>query len=153
MEDKELIALKAKTISQLQCVDVYAFGLDKADKRLNSYIIGCISNPDAHNLYELLSIHRFFYLFKRYDFRNGEVRKFVVCYESLKFSGTKGKTRYKLTPIQVFQFYLPILFLNNFLLNSHHLQGRSMKQRYSKVLHLLQEIYQVQEHMILSILN
>lgn len=104
MEDKELIALKAKTVSQLQCVDVYAFGLDKADKRLNSYIIGCISNPDAHNLYELLSIRRFFYLFKRYDFRNGEVRKFVVFYESLKFSGTKGKTRYKLTPIQVFQF-------------------------------------------------
>ncbi len=104
MSDDELIKLKADTVALLQGVDVYSYQLEKADKRLNSYIISCISNPDAHNLYELLAIHRFFYLLKRYGFRNGEVRKFVVFYESLKFSGTKGKTRYKLTPIQVFQF-------------------------------------------------
>lgn len=104
MESKDLVQLKLDTVALLQTVDVYSFRLDRADKRLNSYIIGCISNPDAHNLYELLAIRRFFYLLGKYDFRIGEVRKFVVFYEKLKFSGTKGKTRYKLTPIQVFQF-------------------------------------------------
>lgn len=104
MENKEPIALKKATVASLQSVDVFVYQLDKADKRLNSYIIGCISNPDAHNLYELLAIRRFFRLLGLYDFRIGEVKKFVVFYESLKFSGTKGKTRYKLTPIQVFQF-------------------------------------------------
>lgn len=104
MENKDLILLKADTVAHLQSVDVLSYQLERADKRLNSYIIGCISNPDAHNLYELLAIRRFFRLLVIYDFRVSEVKKFVVFYELLKFSGTKGKTRYKLTPIQVFQF-------------------------------------------------
>ena len=93
MESKDLVKLKSDTVVLLQTVDVYSFRLDRADKRLNSYIIGCISNPDAHNLYELLAIRRFFYLLGKYDFRIGEVRKFVVFYEKLKFSGREGKTR------------------------------------------------------------
>ena len=32
------------------------------------------------------------------------MKKFIVFYESLKFSGLKGRTCYRLTPIQVFQF-------------------------------------------------
>ncbi|MFV0327692.1 MAG: terminase large subunit [Bacteroides xylanisolvens] len=104
MENDELIKLKKATVSSLQAINVFAYQLDKADRRLNSYIISCINNPEAHNLYELLAIRRFFRLLDMYDFRIGEVKKFVVFYESLKFSGTKGKTRYKLTPIQVFQF-------------------------------------------------
>lgn len=104
MENKDLIRLKVDTIAHLQAVDVLSYQLGRADNRLNSYIIGCISNPDAHNLYELLAIRRFFRLLSIYDFRVGEVKKFIVFYEKLKFSGTKGKTRYKLTPIQVFQF-------------------------------------------------
>lgn len=104
MENEDLIKLKSDTAAYLQTVDVLSYRLDKADIRLNLYINGCISNPDAHNLYELLAIRRFFHLLDKYDFRAGKVRKFVVFYEKLKFSGTKGKTRYKLTPIQVFQF-------------------------------------------------
>lgn len=104
MENDDLIKLKSDTVAHLKAVDVLSYRLDIADIRLNLYINGCISNPDAHNLYELLAIRRFFHLLDTYDFRSGKVRKFVVFYESLKFSGTKGKTRYKLTPIQVFQF-------------------------------------------------
>lgn len=104
MNDEGLITLKKDTVSFLKSVDVFSYKLDKVDKRLNVYISGCISNPDGHNIYELLAIKRFFYLLNKYEFRKKEVKKFVVFYESLKFSGTKGKTRYKLTSIQVFQF-------------------------------------------------
>lgn len=104
LTDNELLQLKDATIIKLRSINVPSYNLAKADSRLNSYVGGCISNPSAHNLYELLSITRFFRFLDTYDFRANEVRKFVVFYESLKFSGTKGKTRYKLTPIQVFQF-------------------------------------------------
>lgn len=104
MENEDFVKLKSDTVAHLQAVDVLSYQLDKADKRLNLYIDGCISSPEAHNLYELLAIRRFFRLLDTYDFRISEVRKFVVFYEKLKFSGTKGKTCYKLTPIQVFQF-------------------------------------------------
>ena len=92
------------TVDALRSVDINSYQLDKADIRLNTYIAGCIGNPEAHNLYELLAIRRFFYLLDKYDFRPGKVRRFIVFYEKLKFSGTKGLTRYKLTPVQVFQF-------------------------------------------------
>lgn len=104
LTNDELIQLKDATVRRLRGIDVLSYNLDTADIRLNSYVGGCISNPDNHNLYELLSVVRFFRFLDIYDFRPSEVRKFVVFYESLKFSGTKGKTRYKLTPIQVFQF-------------------------------------------------
>lgn len=104
MTDNEHIQLKVDVVSRLRHIDVLSYGLGMADGRLNSYVGECISNPSAHNLYELLSIIRFFRFFDTYDFRANEVKKFVVFYESLKFSGTKGKTRYKLTSIQVFQF-------------------------------------------------
>ena len=100
----ELIALKQSVISDLHNIDVDSYKLDRADERLNVYIKGCINNPDAHNLYELLAVRRFFVFLDKYEFRIKEVKKFVTFYERLKFSGTKGKTRYKLTPIQVFQF-------------------------------------------------
>lgn len=100
----ELIRLKDATAKRLRSIDILSYNLEKADSRLSSYVRGCVNNPNDHNLYELLSIVRFFRFLDTYDFRISEVKKFVVFYESLKFSGTKGKTRYKLTPIQVFQF-------------------------------------------------
>ena len=97
----ELVALKQSVISDLHNIDVDSYKLDRADERLNVYIKGCINNPDAHNLYELLAVRRFFVFLDKYEFRIKEVKKFVTFYERLKFSGTKGKTRYKLTPIQI----------------------------------------------------
>ena len=101
----KLIALKRSVVCRLcKTSMLIRMELDKADERLNVYIKGCINNPDAHNLYELLAVRRFFVFLDKYEFRIKEVKKFVTFYERLKFSGTKGKTRYKLTPIQVFQF-------------------------------------------------
>lgn len=104
MNKEDLIQLKLSTADVLRSVDIGSYNLEKADIRLGTYITGCISDPDAHNLYELLAIRRFFYLMDKYDFKPGKVRRFIVFYEKLKFSGTKGLTRYKLTPVQVFQF-------------------------------------------------
>lgn len=101
---KELIQLKAETIVCLSHIDVNSYNLGSTDERLNTYAYSCIVKPEAHNLYELLALKRFFSFLDKYDFRRSEVRKFIVFYESLKFSGTKGRTKYKLTPIQVFQF-------------------------------------------------
>ena len=56
----KLIALKQSVVSDLHNIDVDSYKLDKADERLNVYIKGCINNPDAPNLYELLAVHRFF---------------------------------------------------------------------------------------------
>ena len=55
----KLRKLKAETVDHLQTVDVDSYALDKADKRLKRYIVGCINNPDGHNLYELLAINAF----------------------------------------------------------------------------------------------
>ena len=104
VDKKELIALKDHTVQELQRIDVSSYKLHKADERLQLYIIGCIANPTEHNVYELLAISRFFLFIEKYEFRISEVRRFIVFYERLKFSGTKGRRCYKLTPIQVFQF-------------------------------------------------
>lgn len=103
-ERSELIKLKQDTAELLAGVDVGSYQLDKTDKRLNVYIRGVIEHPVDHNLYELLSLQRFFRLLDSYIFKPSEVKKFIVFYETLRFSGLRGRQRYKLTPIQVFQF-------------------------------------------------
>ena len=103
-EKSELIRLKQATAEALAKVDVPSYRLERTDDRLNIYARSVIAHPDDHNLYELLSLLRFFRLLDTYLFKPKEVRKFIVFYERLKFSGIQGRTRYRLTPIQVFQF-------------------------------------------------
>lgn len=50
MNKEELIQLKTATVDALRSVDINSYQLDKADIRLNTYIAGCIGNPEAHNL-------------------------------------------------------------------------------------------------------
>lgn len=104
LEKNDLIQLKARTLERLQEVNVEDNTLDQTDIRLKDYVKSAISHPDDHNLYELLSILRFFRLLDAYIFKPTEVKKFIVFYENLKFSGLKGRVKYRLTPIQVFQF-------------------------------------------------
>jgi phage terminase large subunit-like protein len=73
------------------------------DARLGSYIEAVISEPEKHNLFELLKVRRFFELLGRWRWNAKRVKRKIKLYESLKFSGTTGRTRYKLTPVQVFQ--------------------------------------------------
>ena len=104
LSNKELIKLKAKTAKELLSIDVLSYNLVDTDSRLNDYSFEVIENTDDHNLYELLALKRFFYLLDKYIFKSLEVKAFIVFYESLKFSGLKGRRRYKMTPVQVFQF-------------------------------------------------
>jgi len=104
MDKQELKQLKLDTVSYLSTIDVEGYMLDQTDDRLNIYTYELICNPDNHNLYELLALKRFFRLLDTYIFKPKEVKAFILFYENLKFSGLKGRQKYKLTPVQVFQF-------------------------------------------------
>lgn len=95
---------KQKTALELSKIDVQSYNLKQIDNRLNIYTIDVISNPEKHNLYELLSVKRFFHFLDKYIFKKSEVEAFIHLYELLKFSGITCRRRYKMTPIQVFQF-------------------------------------------------
>ena len=99
--DKEY---KDEVAKELASVDLDGFQLDTIDSRLLKYVSGVIGDPEAHNLFELLAVKKFFRLMRSYVFRTSKVVKFVRLYESLKFSGMDGRKSYKLTPIQYFQF-------------------------------------------------
>lgn len=78
--------------------------LRKIDERLPIYIKEVIKNPSKHNLYEQLSVERFFYMLAKYEFRIDAVKRFILTYEYLRFPSDKGMQSFKLTPVQVFQF-------------------------------------------------
>ena len=68
----------------------YAYALEDTDKRLRQYVIDVISNPDDHNLYELLKIRRYFQMLDRWEWKAKRVQKKIRLYEKLRFSGTTG---------------------------------------------------------------
>ena len=96
---------KTQKAAELAAVNLDDYNLvDGDDSRLLDYIRSVAADPDAHNLYEILASLRFLEFMRRYTFRWDRVRRFVRLYESLKFSGPRGRQRYKLTPLQLFQF-------------------------------------------------
>jgi phage terminase large subunit-like protein len=78
--------------------------LDDTDPRIWEYIAKVVAHPTEHNLYEILGVIRFVKLTERYKWNRKRVRRFFKFYEILRFNGTNGRTRYKLTPVQCFQF-------------------------------------------------
>lgn len=76
----------------------------ETDERLSTYIFEVIDNPSQHNLYEILGVRRFFAMLEKYEWKPKRVQRFVKFFQTLKFSGINGRQRYKLTPVQVFQF-------------------------------------------------
>ncbi len=104
IEKEELIALKRSSVEKLSGINVNKYHLNDTDPRLTKYVNEVIGNPSKHNLYEILALIRFFRLLDTYIFKPREIKNFILFYESLRFSGTSGRTCYKLTPIQVFQF-------------------------------------------------
>lgn len=96
--------LKDQVSEHLAGVNLQSYSLEQIDSRLDCYVRGVIDNPHEHNLYEQLQLRRFFNRLNTYDFRIDEVQKFFRYYEFLKFDGTHGRQRYKLTPIQTYLF-------------------------------------------------
>lgn len=108
---------EAERYHQIKAKKALVAGLDKwrsrlaaavevraTDARITSYMDAVLSNPDKHNYYEILGVVRFLTLLDKYAWDAREVKRFFKLYESLRFSGTTGRQRYKLTPVQTFQF-------------------------------------------------
>lgn len=107
LDDQEEIerakALKEETVKFLSSFPIPFGEFDKADKRLSVYIKGCISAPHRHNLYDLLAVKKFVSFSDKYIFKYKLVKKFIIFYEILRFPNERGMSRYKMTPVQVFQ--------------------------------------------------
>lgn len=104
MTKEESAQLKERAIKQILSRKLTGYKLKNIDPRLEEYIAEVVHNPDAHNLFEVLAVVRFFSFLDKYEFRAKAVQRFIKLYEVLKFSGLNGRQSYKLTPVQVFQF-------------------------------------------------
>ena len=82
----------------------YAAAMVDTDRRIGEYCMEVTGHPDAHNLYELLAVERFLKMLDRHQWNGKAVKRFFRFYESLRFNGTNGRQRYRLTPVQCFQF-------------------------------------------------
>lgn len=108
-EKAELRNLKADTAEWLagarwRFEADYRGVLLETDPRLLEYAQEVSLRPEAHNLYELLALKRFLQMSERYEWCRQRVRMFYRFYEALRFNGTGGRRRYRLTPVQCFQF-------------------------------------------------
>lgn len=100
---------KADTVKELQdgrntYTTRYRHALRDTDKRIGDYVFEVIDNPEGHNLYEILGVRRFLRMLDKYEWKPKRVQYFFNFYESIRFSGLRGRTRYKLTPVQAYQF-------------------------------------------------
>lgn len=108
-EKQHLRQLKEETADWLRLASA-SFGtayhevLAGTDPRLEQYAREVVENPKQHNLYELLALKRYLQFSNRYEWRAKKVRNFFKFYELLRFNGATGRQRYRLTPIQTFQF-------------------------------------------------
>lgn len=108
-ERKQWREYKGNVVEELQRnSSVYATKfydvLVETDKRIGDYVFSVIDNPEAHNLYEILGVRRFLRMLDKYEWKAKRVRRFFKFYETIRFSGLRGRTRYKLTPVQAYQF-------------------------------------------------
>lgn len=103
-EKARLRAEKEGVTARLGAVDAGRYRLAEVDARLDAYVREVCSRPAAHNLWEQLSVERFLRRCRRYGINVAEVRTFYRFYESLYFPGKSGHRRYRLTPVQCFQF-------------------------------------------------
>src|SRR5574344_1254160 len=90
---------------------LYADKLQQIDQRLYEYVADCCDTmTDDANLDELLGIRKFQSMISTCPLDIDKVQSVYKAYEYLKFSGIKGKQKYKLTPMQTYQLAAPFLF-------------------------------------------
>lgn len=109
IEIRNEISYKAEVTERLEHIrpillQRYAAAMVETDKRIGEYCMEVTGRPDAHNLYELLAVERFLAMLDRHRWNGKAVKMFFRFYESLRFNGTNGRQRYRLTPVQCFQF-------------------------------------------------
>lgn len=104
LTNEALTEAKAAVSARLRAADLSVYRLHEADPRLEIYVREVCGDPDGHNLWEQLAVERTLRLVSKYGLDAGAVKRFVVFYEFLYFPGKRGPTRYKLTPVQVYQY-------------------------------------------------
>lgn len=104
-EDKDILRQKKKEVTEyLLSLDLEKYHLAVVDPRLESYVSEVIMHPEGHNLWEQLALKRFFDMYRRYGINVSAVYEFVALYENLYFPSKRGKSKFKLTPVQYFQY-------------------------------------------------
>lgn len=103
-EYKQSVAAELQANGTGYYLDKYRDALTDTDPRIGEYCCENIAHPSRHNLYELLSVRRFFDMLDKYQWNRKTVRRFIKFYQTLKFSGQHGRQSYQLTPVQTFQF-------------------------------------------------
>lgn len=103
-ERDRLRQAKEEVTAALAEVPIADYRLSDVDSRIEAYVREVAGNPGGHNLYEQLAVARFFRMCDRYGINATEVQIFFDFYESLYFPGKSGPQRYRLTPVQCFQF-------------------------------------------------
>ncbi len=103
-EKDRLRQAKIDVSARLADVTIADYRLCEVDVRLEQYVTEVAENPAAHNLYEQLAVLRFFRMADKYGINATEVQRFFTLYENLHFPGKTGLQKYKLTPVQAFQF-------------------------------------------------
>lgn len=115
-EEKDRLR-QAKTDVSAQLAEVLGrlgdYRLVEVDERLECYVEEVAGNPEGHNLYEQLAVMRFLRMADKYGINATEVQRFFTLYENLYFPGKAGLQRYRLTPVQAFQFASIYGFWNN----------------------------------------
>lgn len=103
-EKGRLITAKADVSAELASLDIESYRLGEVDGRLDEYTREVAGNPRGHNLWEQLAVSRFFRMADRYGINRVAIQRFFTFYEGLYFPGKRGYRRYRLTPVQCFQF-------------------------------------------------
>ena len=103
-ERDRIIAKKAEVSEWLANVSLRRYKLARVDKRLSQYVRDVAHNPKLHNVWEQLGVMHFLKMMEKYGIEIRIVKAFFYLYEHLWFPGKTGKTQYKLTPVQCFQF-------------------------------------------------
>lgn len=103
-EKDRLRQAKEEITVKLAAIDISRYRLSEVDSRLDAYVREVVNNPEGHNLFEQLVVGHFLTMCDRYGINVTETLQFFDFYESLYFPGKTGLQRYKLTPVQAFQF-------------------------------------------------
>lgn len=103
-EKDRLREAKKEVTALLASAPLKDYRLGDVDPRLETYVCEVAANPEGHNLYEQLAVGRFLRMADKYGVNATEVRRFFTLYENLYFPGKAGPQKYRLTPVQVFQF-------------------------------------------------
>lgn len=101
----QAIALKETATARLSAVAWERYGIVRAaDARLWDYVRAVATAPDGHNVWEQLAVLHFLRKIDEYGLNTAKIRAFFRFYEQLRFPTQNGAERYRLTPVQCFQF-------------------------------------------------